>query len=49
MSQENDNTKIIPALLVGVFTVIVGTAMLNIAAGIIGGIAMFIFLICHDD
>lgn len=49
MEQQNDSSKIIASILVGVFTAIVGSAMLNIAAGIIGGIVMFIFLLCHDD
>jgi hypothetical protein len=49
MTQKNDSSKILAALLVCVFTVIVGWAMLNISAGIIGGIAMFVFLISHDD
>lgn len=46
---KNDNNKILAALIVGGFTLIVGTAILNTAAGIIGGIVMFLFLLCHDD
>lgn len=49
MSQKTNTPKILTALLIGMFMVIVGTAMLNTIAGIIGGIAMFIFLLCHDD
>lgn len=49
MSQKTNTSKILTALLIGIFTVIVGTAMLNAIAGIIGGIAMFVFLIIHDD
>lgn len=49
MAQQNDSSKIIASVLVGVFTVIVGSVMLNTAAGIIGGIVMFVFLLCHDD
>lgn len=49
MSQKNDMPKILASLLVGIFTAIVGSAMLNTAAGIIGGIVMFVFLLCHDD
>lgn len=49
MSQKTNTPKILTALLIGMFTVIVGAAMLNTAAGIIGGIVMFVFLLCHDD
>lgn len=49
MAQQNDSSKIIASVLIGVFTVIVGSVMLNTAAGIIGGIVMFVFLLCHDD
>lgn len=49
MAQQNDSSKIIVSILIGVFTAMVGSAMLNTAAGIIGGIVMFVFLLCHDD
>jgi len=49
MAQENNTPKILACLLVGIFTLFVGWAMLNIAVGIIGGIVMFVFLLCHDD
>lgn len=49
MSQENDMPKILASLLVGIFTAIIGSAMLNTAEGIIGGIVMFVVLLCHDD
>ncbi len=49
MSQKNDNSKILASLIVGGFTVIIGWVILNTAAGIIGGIVMFVFLLCHDD
>ncbi len=49
MANENSNSKILLSIIMGIITVIVGSAMLNTAAGIIGGIVMFVFLLCHDD
>jgi len=49
MAKENSNSKILLAIVMGIITAIVGSAMLNTAAGIIGGIVMFVFLLCHDD
>lgn len=49
MAKENSNSKILFSIIMGIITAIVGSAMLNTAAGIIGGIVMFVFLLCHDD
>lgn len=49
MAQNNDSSKIILGIVAGVLTAIVGSAILNTTAGIIGGIVMFVFLLCHDD
>ena len=49
MSQENDSSKIIASIIVGVFSAIVGGFMLNIFAGVIFGFLLFVFLISHDD
>lgn len=49
MAKENSNSKILLSVIMGIITAIVGSAMLNTAAGIIGGIVMFVFLLCHDD
>jgi uncharacterized membrane protein YeaQ/YmgE (transglycosylase-associated protein family) len=49
MANENSNSKILLSIIMGIITAIVGSAMLNTAAGIIGGIVMFVFLLCHDD
>lgn len=49
MANENSNSKILLSIIIGIITAIVGSAMLNTAAGIIGGIVMFVFLLCHDD
>jgi len=45
---NNDNSKIGAALLVGVFSTIVGCFMANIWAGLVLGFILFIFLITHD-
>lgn len=49
MANENSNSKILLSIIMGIITAIVGSAMLNTAAGIIGGIVMFVFLLCHDN
>lgn len=49
MANENSNSKILFSIIMGIITAIVGSAMMNTAAGIIGGIVMFVFLLCHDD
>lgn len=49
MAEENSNSKILLSIIIGFITVIIGSAMLNTAAGIIGGIVIFVVLLCHDD
>lgn len=45
---NNDNSKIGAALLVGVFTTIVGCFMATFWAGLLLGFILFVFLIAHD-
>ena len=49
MAKENSNSKILLSAIIGIITAIAGSAMLNTAAGIIGGIVMFVFLLCHEE
>lgn len=46
--QQNDSSKIVAALIVGAVSVIIGSFMANVFAGIVIGGLIAIFLIADD-